>query len=445
MSAASAILEVDGLSKHFYEDDNFVTKLLPGRQVKTVQAVDDVDITVEEGQTLGLVGESGCGKSTLARTILQLTDATDGAVRYRGDDVTGYDDEELTAFRGEVQMIFQDPFSSLNPRYTVKRMLMEPMEVHDVGSSTAEREERAAELIERVGLGEEHLDRYPHEFSGGQRQRVNIARALSVEPKLVIADEPVSALDVSVQAQILNLLEELRDEMGLTMLFISHNLSVIRQISDEVAVMYLGEIVERAETQDLFENPRHPYSRVLVSSIPIPDPTDDREQMTLEGDVPTPIDPPSGCRFHPRCPNVISPDDWDQDQTVWREVLQFKKRVENKEVNPSAMREQLETMESTVSDEDVIEALYEEHIGREEFSGEGTDPLDPENRETLHEVLDALVAGDRETALETLRAEYTTVCEREIPERIHTEDHTVLCHLYDDSVAGEPLEQNPVS
>lgn len=430
------ILEIQGLSKFFYEDDNILTRLLPGREVKEVRAVDDVDLTVSEGMTLGLVGESGCGKSTLARTILQLIDETAGDVYYRGEDVTEYDAAGLTSFRNDVQMIFQDPFSSLNPRYTVEKTLTEPMEVHDIGDSDEDRRERAAELIERVGLGPEHLDRYPHEFSGGQRQRINIARALSVEPKLVIADEPVSALDVSVQAQILNLLTDLREEMGLTMLFISHNLSVIRQVSDEVAVMYLGEIVERGTTGAVFESPKHPYTEVLVSSIPIPDPTDKTEKTSLEGDVPTPINPPSGCRFHPRCPKVIPPADWSHGQEAWRTLLQFKKRLGDSDVNPDAMRDQLEstTEDANVTDEDVIEALYDEYILETEFLSIEGDPLPSSVRADVEDALEQLVEGDDEQARTALDEEYFTVCETTEPVEMDPGDHMVLCHLHDPSI-----------
>lgn len=439
MSAdAQPLLKVRGLSKHFLEDDNFLTRLLPGREVKTVRAVDDVDLTIDAGTTLGLVGESGCGKSTLARTILQLIEPTDGAVYLRGEEVTAYDAGQVREFRGDVQMIFQDPFSSLNPRYTVRRMLVEPMKFNDIGSSKAERNARAEELIERVGLGSEHLDRYPHEFSGGQRQRVNIARALAVEPHLIVADEPVSALDVSVQAQILNLLKELREQMDLTMLFISHDLSVIRQICDEVAVMYLGQIVERGPTRSIFEHPKHPYTEVLVSSIPIPDPTIQRESTKLEGDVPTPINPPRGCRFHPRCPVVIPPDDWEADQVAWRRVLQFKKRVVEGEVNPDSMRTQLESRQDTVTREDIADALFEEHLLNVDITQEADFQLPEPVRETVRESLELLVKGEESAAKAMLNDAFETVCERSAPEPIEVDRHEVLCHLHDPSIqAGD--------
>ena len=446
MSSQSSLLRLDGLQKHFYEDDNLLTRVLPNRELKTVRAVDGVDLSVDEGTTLGLVGESGCGKSTLAKTVLQLQQATDGSVYYQGEDVTEYTDAERRAFRSEVQMIFQDPFSSLNPRYTVKQTLVEPMKVHDIGDSGEDRVERARDLLERVGLGAEHVDRYPHEFSGGQRQRVAIARALAVEPSLVVADEPVSALDVSVQAQILNLLRELRAEMDLTMLFISHDLSVVRQICDEVAVMYLGQVVERASTAELFENPNHPYTQVLVSSIPTPDPTATREKITLTGDVPTPIDPPDGCRFHTRCPKVIPPDDWEHGQTVWRRALQFKKRVADGEVQPDTMREQLASNDGPVSDDDVVEALFDEHVVEGGLTNSDRVSVPGPVKATLVEALSLLVERQKAEAYALLDEEFSSVCESSVPDEHAVADgQTANCHLVGSQRSDAPesrLEQS---
>jgi len=432
------LLRLEGVTKHFLQNDDLLSRLRPDREVTTVRAVDGVDLSVEEGTTLGLVGESGCGKSTLAETVLQLLEATEGAVYYRGEDLTEYTDAQRRAFRSEAQMIFQDPFSSLNPRYTVERTLVEPMAVHGIGDSRADRADRAAELVERVGLGAEHLDRHPHEFSGGQRQRVAIARALAVEPNLVVADEPVSALDVSVQAQILNLLRELRAEMDLTILFISHDLSVVRQICDEVAVMYLGQVVERATTEAVFEDPQHPYTEVLVSSIPTPDPTDDREKITLTGDVPTPIDPPSGCRFHTRCPAVIAPDDWDHGQDVWRRALRFKELVADGDVRPAAMREQLAAGGGSPDDDDVAEALLEEHVVEGGLTDSDTVSVPGPVREVLLEALSMLVDGDRAAAQDRLDEAFSSVCESQIPAHYEVGDgHTAVCHLLDDDHAGD--------
>ena len=298
MSRGDPLLEVTDLVVHF----PIKSGILVDREVATVHAVDGVSLTLHEGETLGLVGESGCGKSTLCRAILQLVSPTSGSVRFAGDELVGRSRRDLRPVRREMQMIFQDPFASLNPRKRVGQIIGDPIALHGVAKG-AELKRRVLELLDRVGLQAEHYNRFPHEFSGGQRQRIGIARALALQPKLIIADEPVSALDVSVQAQIINLLEGLQDEFGLSYLFVAHDLGVVRHVSDRVAVMYLGKIVETSTSDALYRNPLHPYTNALLSAVPIPDPrrNSERERITLEGDVPSPIDPPPGCRFHTRC------------------------------------------------------------------------------------------------------------------------------------------------
>jgi oligopeptide transport system ATP-binding protein len=273
-----------------------------GRGHAELRAVDGVTLEVMPGETLGLVGESGCGKSTLGRLLLRLQEPTSGRIYFEGQDITGLSQSALRPFRSKMQVVFQDPYSSLNPRMTVQAALSEALRVHGVVGSRSEEQERIATLLERVGLRPEHMRRYPHEFSGGQRQRIGIARALAVSPRFIVADEPVSALDVSIQAQIVNLLSDLQDELGLSYLFIAHDLHVVEHVSRRVAVMYLGRVVELATSDQIYNQPRHPYTKALLSAAPEPDPTLRKRRVLLEGDVPSPLDPPRGCAFHPRCP-----------------------------------------------------------------------------------------------------------------------------------------------
>jgi oligopeptide transport system ATP-binding protein len=293
-----ALLEVSGLTMHFPLTKGVIFQ----RQVGAVSAVDGIDFFIQRGETLGLVGESGCGKSTAGRAILQLYKPTAGSVKFEGTELTTLDGGQMRRMRRKMQMIFQDPYASLNPRMTVGSLIGEPLGVHHLASGRA-KTERVRELLHLVGLNPDFTNRYPHEFSGGQRQRIGVARALAVEPEFIVADEPISALDVSIQAQIINLLEELQSRFQLTYLFIAHNLSVVRHISDRVGVMYLGKIVELADRQELYDRPLHPYTQALLSAVPIPDPAVEskRQRIILTGDVPSPVDPPTGCRFRTRC------------------------------------------------------------------------------------------------------------------------------------------------
>ncbi|WP_434520922.1 ABC transporter ATP-binding protein [Halorubrum sp. AS12] len=375
-SDPEALLQVRNLQKHFDNESGLLAGVelddefpYVSRSSSDVRAVDGVSFDIKEGETLGLVGESGCGKSTLARTVLRLLEPTDGSVYFQGEDLASLSGEPLRRMRKDMQMIFQDPQSSLDPRMKVGPIVEEPMKAHDMLDEEG-REARAKELLEKVGLDPQHYNRYPHAFSGGQRQRVNLARALSVNPDFIVCDEPVSALDVSIQAQVLNTMEELQEEFDLTYLFIAHDLSVIRHISDRVAVMYLGEIVELADKEELFENPKHPYTKALLDAIPVPDPRSGGRKALLSGDVPSPIDPPSGCRFRTRCPKVIQPEAYDMTDEAWRNVVEFQRAVERRafeETDPEVLRDRYFDEATPSGDAGTLldEALG--HIERDEF------------------------------------------------------------------------------
>lgn len=293
-----ALLEVTNLKQHFTSKKGILAE-------KTIiKAVDGVSIAIEEGQTLGVVGESGCGKSSLGRSILGLVEPTEGSIKFKGEEVTEMSSKQMKELRKEMQVVFQDPYASLNPRNTIRQILEAPLIIHNIGNKK-ERKERIENLVAKIGIRKEQLSNYPHEFSGGQRQRIGIARALTLNPKLIIADEPVSALDVSVQSQVLNLMVDLQQEMNLSYMFISHDLSVVQHISDKVAVMYLGRIVEIANVDELYSYPMHPYTQALLSAVPIADPLQKRNRIVLQGDLPSPANPPSGCPFHTRCPMAI--------------------------------------------------------------------------------------------------------------------------------------------
>ena len=298
----SNLIEVRDLVKHFPIRKGIVIQ----RQVGAVKAVDGVSFDVVQGETLGIVGETGCGKSTTARLLCRLMDPTSGSITFEGRDVNMLKRDQLKGLHRDMQMVFQDPYSSLNPRKTVGSIIADPFVIHGLHSGSGERKKRVQDLMDRVGLNPEHYNRYPHEFSGGQRQRIGVARAVALSPKLLVADEPVSALDVSIQAQVLNLLRDLQREMGLTLIFIAHDLSVVRHMCDRVAVMYLGKVVEMASSDVLYATPRHPYTGALLSAVPVPDPTGakDRKRQLLTGDVPSPANPPAACRFHTRCPKA---------------------------------------------------------------------------------------------------------------------------------------------
>ncbi len=434
------LLEVDGLTKHFQSDSGLFASVSLDLDrfppvtfgVDRVEAVDDVSFEVKRGETLGLVGESGCGKSTLGRTILRLLDPTDGTIRFKGDDLAELSGEELRQKRSEIQMIFQDPQSSLDPRMNVGQIIEEPMAAHDMFDDEG-REARAKELLEKVGLDPRHYNRYPHAFSGGQRQRINLARALSVDPDFVVCDEPVSALDVSIQAQVLNTMEELQDEFGLTYLFIAHDLSVIRHISDRVAVMYLGHVVELAETTELFENPQHPYTEALLESIPVPDPRETGARGALDGEVPSPIDPPSGCRFRTRCPKLIAPDTDEWTDEEWVQTRAFMRAVKRRTFEPmSATELEAEFFGGRLPRGDAGDVVGDaiELLATDRERTDST-PADDDR----HETVDWEAATDR---LLTSFAE-ESICARERPayefEAAHGDrERFAACHLHRDGI-----------
>ena len=405
------LVEVRDLQKYFYEGGSLVDRLLGGEKT-AIRAVDGVSFDIRQGETLGLVGESGCGKSTTGEALLRLIEPTAGTVRFDGEALDEFRD--LTEFRRQAQIIFQDPFSSLDPRMTVEQIIREPLEIHGIGTA-AERRERAAELMERVGLSVDQLERYPHEFSGGQRQRVGIARALALEPDFVVLDEPTSALDVSVQAQILNLLGDLQADLGLTYLFISHDLSVIRHICDRVAVMYLGEIVEIASTESLFTDPQHPYTQALLESVPRADTAErDRDIDPLTGDVPSPRDPPSGCRFRTRCPKVIPPEDLSLSQAEYREIMTLRRLLETRNLGIAPIREQLSDDADVV---DVAQAVMDQALDVD---------LPREHASLVRNALAEAAAGAGAEAEAQLRDRYESVCET-----THPTGERATCHLLD--------------
>lgn len=416
-----ALVSVEGLKKHYP-----IKKGLLKREVARVKAVDGISFDIQPGETVGLVGESGCGKSTAAKTILRLEDPTEGTVAFDGEDITEYNNSELKAFRREAQMIFQNPDSSFDPRMSIGESISEPLRIHGVGPRKR-RLTIARDLLERVGLNGFDADRYPHELSGGQKQRVALARALVVNPRLIVADEPVSALDVSVQAEVLTLLKDIQNEFNLSVLFISHNMSVVREVCDRVAVMYLGQIVEMADTETLFDDPQHPYTRALLRAIPTLDVESRGIDSGLTGDVPNPSNPPSGCNFYTRCPEVIQPEGYDFEQENWRAVMDLRVAMERHGIDVDGLREfvGVDSGESASSEEaEKMKAeLRREHNIPASLTDESAEAV-------LEEALDDIVRRNVDDAKALLAREFETVCEQSEPSLDESEaNHSAACHL----------------
>ncbi|WP_066411850.1 ABC transporter ATP-binding protein [Halorubrum aethiopicum] len=462
--AGEPVLRVEGVKTHYDSTGGFLDRLL-GRS-RRVRAVDGVDFELRAGETLGVVGESGCGKTTLGRSVLRLVEPTAGSVYHRGEDLTALSSAALRDRRKDLQYVFQDPLSSLDPRLTAGDVVGEPLDVHGLATGT-ERDARVRELLETVGLKPSHAARYPHEFSGGQRQRLGIARALAVDPEVIVCDEPVSALDASVQAQILNLLSDLQAEFGLAYVFIAHDLRVIEHVSDRVAVMYLGEFVERGPTEAVFEPPYHPYTEALLSAIPEPDPLWEGDGIRLEGTVPSPVDPPSGCRFHTRCPRLVPAAEYDLPGEVWRSLTDLKRRTREADgvASLTAVSPSGEAGGSPAGD-DAVDPFDPTSPGDPTDStspADSTGPADP--TEVPRETFDALVReefglpeplpdADAEAtvadaigalhdhrideAAELLDAAFVSPCERHHPTEYQVgTDHGIACLRYDDGFDEE--------
>ncbi len=409
------LVSVKNLKKYYWTDKGIFTS----NKDKKVHAVDDVTFDVKKGETLGLVGESGCGKSTLGSTVLRLEEPTSGKIFFEGENILEYNRTELKKFRRKAQIIFQDPSSSFDPRMTIGESIAEPLLVNNVPSN--EIQKRVKKLLDLVGMDPKDKDRYPHELSGGQKQRTAIARALSVNPKFLVADEPVSGLDMSIQAEILSLLNDIQEKFNLSILFISHNIDVVRQISDRIAVMYLGEIVELADKKELFENTQHPYTKALFSSVPKPNPNNNQEKIELSGNIPDPIDPPSGCRFHTRCPKIIPPEKYNIKQQNWRFLIDLKQYIEKNGIESIYEIYNLETSEKTEKiQKDKLEKIIKKEFNIQEVQ-------DKKILSIFEKFIDKTSKKQKQKATDTIKT-LDSICISEKPTP-KTQKNMASCHL----------------
>ncbi|MFT4932501.1 MAG: peptide/nickel transport system ATP-binding protein [Natronomonas sp.] len=435
------LIEVRNVSKYFDQTASVTDRLLR-RDPQPVRAVEDVSLTIDQGDIIGIAGESGCGKTTLGNMLVKLYPPTEGEIIFDGQRLADMSRSDEREFRQRVQMIFQDPFESLNPRMTVLDSVVEPLKINDMGETYQQRRNRAIEVLDDVGLSpaEQFLDQYPGELSGGERQRVAVARALVVDPDFIVADEPVSMLDVSIRASVLNLMRDLQDEYDLTYLFVSHDLALIRYMTDETGIMYLGDIVEYGDTTQIVENPQHPYTKALFDAVPVVDPQRERRRANVAGEIPSPRNPPSGCKFHPRCPEVIPPDNWTGDQDAYRRFVMFQSGLRDREIGPGS----LEGLEVDLESDEAVRMLLErelaldvpqEHRQVDESPEAGVDvdrlSIPPDAMETLRQAARNALQENYEAALDRIGEEYRSVCATEHPGFRTAAGRQTACHLYD--------------